>query len=323
MKKKWLCMILAVLLVLSIASVALAAAPSGSPISTVMPLPSGEQLYVTDEYDESYGEYQMFNDYLINMDNNSPYERIYTVLDLNVYDEHLDALVPNSDFVGTDYMFGLPFSPRAGYTYSALHECADGSIEVFSDAGQITTTEGFGLFAIVEMSTTPYMDEIPCTGLPSGEKLFTSGQYLEGSPQWQAFADYMKQNGITGTLERVVEYSVWDTHLNNWISNSQFGDVSATITGEGGYTVFHNSSLSGGIENLGSSASFTTKTGFGLFAFVKPAAEPTPTPTASTDSTSPKTTDNNTNGPIGWILLAAVLTTALVVVVRKTRKEEK
>ncbi len=323
--KKWVAIILAVMLILCFASVAMAAAPSGAPVSTVPTLPSGEQLYVLNVYTEKDAQFQVFEDYLKQQNVSANY-RVFQVLELGVYDSHLDQIMPNTDYAGTAYALALSAGSNPGCTYSALHQSsASGGIETFSDAGAITTTTGFGLFAIVEKSPKPFLDEVPCTGLPSGEQLYKYAEYGAGTTQFQLFQDYMTQKGIAGTLDHVWELIVWDEHLGEWVPNSLLTG-SYTVSTTAGYTVLHNSSMSGGVENLGNSASFTTTTGFGLFGFVKPAAAPTPTPTAAPTAapavTSPKT-DDHSGTPMGWILLAAGLSVALAVVVKKTHKTER
>lgn len=315
MKKKLCCIMVAVLLILSVASVGFAAP---SVITTSPELPAGYELQIVGEYGEGDAQYDVFAEELEKSGKDN--ERVYKVFELAVYDMSSGQYVDMGS--GDAYSFTLPNG--SGYsTCYVLHQSAgSGGIENVGTPENITTDTGFGLFAIIEVSEMPFLEEIPCTGLPSGEQLYKYASYGEGTPQWEIFAEYMSKNGISGTLDHVWELMVWDSHLMEWVPNSEFGeDMSCTITLGGGYTVLHNSSMSGGIENLGSSDSFTTTTGFGTFAFIKPAEEPSAAPTDDTEK-SPKTTDNTSN-PFGWIIAAAVLTAALTVVVRKTRKAEK
>lgn len=312
--KKLCCIVLCVVLVFALAGVAFAIDPPNAGMTPINYSPTTSDnglLYQVAEYDTSAPQSAIFNDYLTN--NGYSNWTVEKVIDLQIYSEQDQVWDTAADIVGEG---PFTFSLGSGYPMVLHSSSMSGGVEELGNSSSITTSTGFGLFALVTIKG-PEGSPISCTNLPSGEQLYKYGEYGPGTPQYDMLKEYMDKNGISGTLDHVWALSVWDEHLQTWIPNNVFAEGSYTISMEAGYTVLHNSSLSGGTENLDSSASFTTTTGFGLFGFVKPESQ-----TQQTATKSPKTTDN-TGNPAGWLILAAGLCIALVAVKKCEWKSQK
>ncbi len=275
-------------------------------------LPSGEQLYKYAEYGPDTSQYQMFKEYL---QTNNIEGTLDHVWGLAIWDEHLLDWVPNSDLTGTK----LTISTTPGFRV-LQNSSQTGGIEQVGLSASFETTSGVGLFGFVKPAQPIAANRIDCQGLPSGEQLYKYAQYGPGTPQHQMFVDYMKANNIKGTLDHVWELKVWDEHLLDWVANSALADIQLTISTAPGFQVLHNSSLTGGTQQLGDSASFKTKDGAGLFGFVKMDAEATPTPT-SVDK-APKTGDSTLDAMF-LIGLAGAMATCLIVMIKHVTKANK
>ncbi|MEF9990414.1 MAG: hypothetical protein RR716_07895, partial [Christensenellaceae bacterium] len=188
--KKTICIMIAVILVFSMAGVALAAPPAGAEVAVTPALLSGQQLYATNSPTiKDSPDYKLLEAYVAQ--NCGVNQRIYQATEFLAYDSHLEQIVDDADFNGTPHTFdfsnGDPNFGNAGCTYDVLHVSYTGQVESDSTPGTLdtTTSSGFGLFAAIETSPTPFLTEIPCTGLPSGEKLYLREKLGQDSPQYQ------------------------------------------------------------------------------------------------------------------------------------------